>query len=59
MRKKDDDHRLHYAMARTLYLSGDAEAAQQSLDRARKLAPENLVAQFDRPIGDWLAQPLE
>ena len=45
-------------MARTQYLSGETEAAQSSLSRARELAPESTLANYDRPL-DVLAAEYE
>ena len=58
IRKKDTDHTLHFAMARTQYLSGETEAAQSSLSRALELAPESTLANYDRPL-DVLAAEYE
>lgn len=58
IKKKDTDHTLHFAMARTQYLSGETEAAQSSLSRARELAPESMLAHYDRPL-DVLAAEYE
>jgi len=52
IRKKNDDHKLHFALARTQYLSGDLAAAQSSLRRARELAPESMMAYYDRPLDE-------
>lgn len=38
--KKQDDPELHFALARSQYLSGNRAAAELSLDRARALAPD-------------------
>jgi len=48
--KKDDDYKLHFALAKTQYLSGELDAAQKSLLRARELAPADIVAYYDRPL---------
>jgi len=48
--KKDDDYKLHFALAKTQYLSGELAAAQESLLRARELAPADMVAYYDRPL---------
>jgi tetratricopeptide (TPR) repeat protein len=48
--KKDDDYKLHFALAKTQYLYGEVEAAQKSLLRARELAPADVVAQYERPL---------
>ena len=55
IRKKGDDHELHFALARTQYLSGETKAAENSLERARKLVPENMLAIYDRPISELMA----
>jgi len=55
IRKKGDDHELHFALARTQYLSGETRAAENSLERARELAPENMLAIYDRPLNELMA----
>ena len=50
IKKKDDDYKLHFALAKTQYLSGELAAAQESLSRARELAPADVVAQYDKPL---------
>ena len=55
IRKKDDDHELHFALAKTQYLSGETRAAEHSLERARELAPENMLAIYDRPLNELMA----
>lgn len=39
IKKKDDEHRLHFALAKSFYLSGDYKQAQNSYERAKELAP--------------------
>jgi tetratricopeptide (TPR) repeat protein len=56
IRKKEDDHLLHFAMAKTQYLSGATIAAEYSLDRARKLAPQNMVVHYRRPLNVLIAE---
>jgi len=56
IKKRDDDHVLHYALAKTQYLSGKKEAAKDSLVRARELAPENMLAYYARPLGELIAE---
>ena len=56
IRKRDDDHVLHYAMAKTQYLSGETQAAETSLVRARELAPENMLAYYARPLDELIAE---
>ncbi|MGA9575258.1 MAG: tetratricopeptide repeat protein [Lysobacterales bacterium] len=54
--KKEDDHKLHFALAKTQYLSGELAAAQDSLLRARALAPKDMVAYYDRPLKELVAE---
>jgi len=56
IKKRDDDHILHYALAKTQYLSGEKEAAHYSLVRARELAPENMLAYYARPLDELIAE---
>ena len=55
IRKKKDDHKLHFALAKTQYLSGEVAAAEDSLLRARELAPEDMVVYYERPLGELVA----
>jgi Flp pilus assembly protein TadD len=48
--KKRNDHRLHFALARTQYLTGQRAAAEDSYRRARELAPQTALAQYARPL---------
>jgi len=50
IRKKDNDHQLHFALAKTQYLSGQTVAARSSLQRARELAPQDMLAHYSRPL---------
>jgi len=52
IKKKADEHRLHFAMARSQYLSGKRDAAQTSMDRARELAPDDLQESYNKPLGE-------
>ncbi len=54
--KKEDEHLLHFALAKTQYLSGEKAAAQSSLDRARELAPEGMLAHYSRPLQELVGQ---
>jgi tetratricopeptide (TPR) repeat protein len=56
--KKKNDHLLHFAMAKTQYLSGETIAAEYSLDRARKLAPQNMMVYYQRPLDELIAEEL-
>lgn len=55
IRKKKDDHKLHFALAKTQYLSGKLAAAENSLLRARELAPEDMMVYYDRPLRELIA----
>jgi Flp pilus assembly protein TadD len=55
IKKKDNDHKLHFALAKTQYLSGDLTDAQSSLIRARELAPESMIAHYDRPLNELVS----
>ena len=48
--KKENEHRLHFAMAKTQYLAGERDAAEHSLSRARELAPEDELHNYSRPL---------
>jgi Flp pilus assembly protein TadD len=39
-------------LAKTQYLSGDLADAQSSLLRAKQLAPESMIAYYDRPLDE-------
>jgi len=52
--KKDDDYKLHFALAKTQYLSGKLAEAQKSLLRARELAPADMVALYDLPLDELI-----
>ena len=56
IRKKEDDHYLHFALAKTQYLSGEEAAAKNSLIRARELAPRDMLAYYARPLGELIAE---
>jgi hypothetical protein len=43
-------------MAKTQYLSGETEAAQDSLLRARELAPESMLTHYHRPLDELIAE---
>lgn len=47
---KNDDHLLYFAMAKTQYLSGETVPAQNSLLRARQLAPQKMLVHYNRPL---------
>lgn len=56
LKKRDDDHVLHYALAKTQYLSGEKDAARYSMVRARELAPEDMLAYYARPLDELIAE---
>jgi len=56
IKKKDNDHVLHFAMAKTQYLSGQSVAAQDSLHRARELAPQKMLAYYNRPLKELVIE---
>lgn len=56
IKRKENDHLLFYALAKTQYLSGEHTAAQASLLRARELAPSERLAYYSRPLGELIAE---
>jgi len=56
IRKQRKDHHLHFVLAKTQYLSGEIEAAEGSLVRARKLAPANMLAYYRQPLEQLVAE---
>lgn len=50
IRLRDDIHQLHYALAQVRYLEGDHSGAEASLQRARDLAPRDVLAQYQHDI---------
>ena len=56
IKKKDDDHQLHFALAKTQYLSGELAEAESSLLRARELAPESMMVYYDRPLDELVTE---
>lgn len=56
IRKKDNDHLLHFALAKSLYLSGEKAAALDSMQRARELAPQDMLAYYERPLDELIAE---
>ena len=55
IRKKNNDHQLHFALAKTQYLSGEIAAAEGSLVRARELAPENMLGYYGQSLDQLVA----
>jgi tetratricopeptide (TPR) repeat protein len=51
IKRKNDDHQLHFALAKSQYLSGEIDAAEVSLVRARELAPQNMLSYYGQPLG--------
>ena len=56
IRKKKDDHKLHFALAKTQYLSGEIAEAEGSMIRVRELAPEDMLTYYDQPLDVLLAE---
>lgn len=56
IRRQKNDHMLHFALAKTQYLSGEIAAAEGSLVRARELAPENMMVYYARPLDELVAE---
>jgi len=56
IKKKDNDHILYFAMAKTQYLSGQTVAAQNSLHRARELAPQKMLTYYNRPLKELVLE---
>lgn len=52
IRRNNTDHRLHFAMARTQYLSGRIDDAENSLSRARELASPDEADIYERPLSE-------
>ena len=59
IKKKEDDHLLFYALAKTQYLSGEESEAEDSLMRARELAPTDKLAYYNRPLDELIAEERE
>jgi tetratricopeptide (TPR) repeat protein len=59
IRKKDTDHALYFALAKTQYLSGAREDAQNNFARAKELAPASMAAYYNRPLGELVAEAME
>jgi len=56
IREKDNDHMLYFALAKTQYLSGELESAEDNLVRARQLAPKNMMTRYDRPLNELVVE---
>jgi len=56
IKKKDDDHLLYYALAKTQHLSGENNRAEISMSRARELAPQNVQARYARSLDELIAE---
>jgi tetratricopeptide (TPR) repeat protein len=56
IKRKNDDHKLYFALARTQYLSGEVVKAQSSLLRAKELAPKDMIAYYDRPLDELVSE---
>lgn len=56
IKKKENDHMLHFALAKTQFLSGEISAAEDSLARARELAPQSMISYYNRPMLELLTE---
>ena len=56
IRKQKNDHFLYFSLAKSQYLSGELEAAESSLLKARELAPVNMLAHYTRPLAQLVAE---
>ena len=56
IREKDNDHMLYFALAKTQYLFGEVESAEDNLVRALKFAPRNMMTHYDRPLDELVAE---
>jgi Flp pilus assembly protein TadD len=54
--KKDTEHLLHFAMAKTQYLYGNTVEAETSLLRARELAPKDIKENYSRPLHELVEE---
>jgi tetratricopeptide (TPR) repeat protein len=54
--RQENDHLLHYELAKSLYLSGKVDAAEGSLVRARELAPRDMLVYYNRPLNELMAE---
>jgi len=56
VRKKDDDHALHFALARARFLTGRRDDAMTAFEKARALAPGEVQGDFQRALEEWVSQ---
>lgn len=56
IKKKKNDHKLHFALAKTQYLSGELADAESSLVRARELAPKDMTIYYGRPLDELVTE---
>jgi tetratricopeptide (TPR) repeat protein len=59
LRKKDNDHLLYFALAKTQYLSGATDEAMHNFARAQKLAPTSMASYYNRPLDELVAEAVE
>ena len=59
LRKKDNDHLLYFALAKTQYLSGATDDALHNFARAQELAPTSMASHYSRPLGELVAEAVE
>jgi tetratricopeptide (TPR) repeat protein len=59
IRKKDNDHLLYFALAKTQYLSGARNEAMHNFARAQELAPISMASYYNRPLDELVAEAVE
>ena len=59
IKKKDNDHLLYFALAKTQYLSGAGDDAMHNFTRAQELAPASMASYYNRPLGELVAEAVE
>jgi tetratricopeptide (TPR) repeat protein len=57
--QKEDDHLLYFALAMAQYQGGKKMAAENSMNRARELAPPDRLATYTRPLDELIAEEME
>ncbi|MCP5214058.1 MAG: tetratricopeptide repeat protein [Pseudomonadales bacterium] len=56
IRHKDNEHRLHFALAKSFYLAGQLEQAEDSYQRAKELAPDPVLRSvYSKGLGELVA----
>lgn len=56
LRRKSDEHTLHFALAKSLYLAGLYDKANSRFERAKQLAPPVVLDNlYSKPLGEIVA----